>query len=139
MNNTLVQSSGVPHYYGDIVRGLFLTAAVIMLIGLPVISGYVHMPVVFSVIGILVLGLSAGLTNPRQVGNAVINSIIAAVGFLVFATYIVSSYRDGGADSKFFVANLMLGFIFIFAVYFSMKTVRGLTVLRQRNRGYDDD
>lgn len=110
-----------------------------MLIGLPAVTNSVHLPVLLSIGGILVLGLSAGLTNPRQIGNAVLNAIIATVGFVIFEVYTVNAYQNGGADSKFFATNLILGFLFLFAVYFSMKTLRGLSVLRNSDYDYDDE
>jgi hypothetical protein len=119
-------TSGIKHYYGDIVRMLFLAAAILMLVGLPAISNYVSIPTVFSVISMLILGLAAGLTNPKQKWDAGINTVIASVGFVVFETYAVIAFREHGGTDKFFLSNLILGFIFLIAVYFSVKTLRGL-------------
>lgn len=114
------------HYYGNVVRLIFLASAVIMLIGLPAIIDYIGAPTLLSVIAILVLGLAAGLTNPKQRWDAAINIIISIVGFIVFESYAVSMYQQHGTDNKFFITNLVLGFLFLFALYFSVKTWRGL-------------
>lgn len=114
------------HYYGNIVRMLFLMASIYMVVGLPVIRNYIEIPTVLSVIGILILGLAAGLTNPKQTWDAGINVGIAGFGLVVFESYAVAAYTKNGADDKFFLSNLILGFIFLLAVYFSVKTLRGL-------------
>lgn len=126
MEDRIHPQQKIDHYYGDIVRMLFLVSAMIMLIGLPVVSNYIAIPAIISVVGILVLGLAAGLTNPKQTWDAAINVAVAIVGFVVFESYAVSLYQKLGMDNKFFIANLILGFIFLFAVYFSVKTLRGL-------------
>lgn len=120
-----------PHYYGNIVRILFLTAALVMMVGLPAIRDYLHIPTIFSVTAILVLSLAAGLTNPRQIWEAGLNAIISIVAFLFFESYAVWAYEHYSATDKFFIANLALGFIFLFATYFSVKTFRVLLMNRE--------
>lgn len=112
------------HYYGDIVRYLFLAAAVLMIITLPLFQDYIAVPLIISIIGIAVLGLAAGLTNPRQKLSAMINLIIALGGFLIFGYVAVDSFGTTGVDDKFLLTNIILALIFIFALYFSMKTLR---------------
>lgn len=119
------QSQNV-HYYGDIVRFLFMCAALVMVVGLPIVSNYIYLPTWVSVLGILVLGLAAGFTNPRQIWDAGANVVISSVGFFLFDLFTVESYIDINLHTKFFVANIVLATIFLFATYFSVKTVRGL-------------
>ncbi len=118
------------HYYGDTVRMLFLLAALIMLVSLPVFADLTGLPPFVSVGAILVLGLAAGLTNPEQLWDAGVNAAIAVVGTLVFEGYAVLLYQKYNGPSGFFFTNLVLGFIFFVAVYFSVKTVRGLLLVR---------
>lgn len=120
----LVTSSKLSHYYGDIVRALFLCATAVMLLGLPTFVGYIQLPTMVSVFAMLVLGCAAGLTNPVQLWSAVLNVIISLCGFIVFESYAVIAYTQSGSFS-FLMANLVLGFIFMAAFYFSMKTARG--------------
>lgn len=112
------------HYYGDIVRYLFLAAAVIMIMTLPLFSKQVNFPVIGSVIAIAVLGIAAGLTNPKQFTSALINLLISLFGFIVFLYTSVTSYQTIGATDKFILTDIIISTIFIFAVYFSMKTLR---------------
>jgi hypothetical protein len=127
--NTLTIQKDTPHYYGDTVRFLFLVAAVIMLLTLPMVSEVLNIPTVISVASILVLGAAAGLTNPKQVWDSAINVFISAAGFLIFETTAVWTYRqhiDTVSAERFFLANIGLGLIFMIALYFSVKTLRGL-------------
>lgn len=113
------------HYYGDIVRILFLVASAVMLVGLPAFLDYTHLPTLVSVFAILILSCAAGLTNPNQLWSAVLNVVISIVGFMVFESFAVIAYTN--AESfPFLAANLILGFIFIAAVYYSVKTFRGV-------------
>lgn len=121
------------HYYGDVVRILFMAAALVMLIGLPAIRNYIQIPTFFSVAAMLVLGFTAGLTNPKQIWEAGVNVVISLIGFLVFESYAVWAYQRYSATDKFFIANLVLGFIFLFATYFSVKTWRGLYLDRSES------
>lgn len=127
MIKSIVSYPRISHYYGDTVRALFLVAAIIMVVGLPAVSGYISIPTPFSVAGMLVLGLAAGFTNPKQRWDAAINAVIAAVGFFVFESYAVSSFREHGAD-KFFLSNVVLGFLFLMALYYGVKTFRGTLI-----------
>lgn len=121
----LVTQSKPAHYYGDIVRILFLVACAVMLVGLPAFLGYTHLPTIVSVFAMLILGCAAGLTNPNQLWSAVLNVIISVFGFMVFESFAVIAYTN--AESfPFLASNLCLGFIFIAAVYYSVKTVRGM-------------
>jgi hypothetical protein len=104
---------------------LFLIGAACMLAGLPVLTGAVNLPTPASVVGILILVLAAGMTNPLQRWDAVVNLFIAITGFVIFETYAVNAYTDG-TNIQFFLTNLFLSFVFLFASYFSIKTVRGL-------------
>lgn len=112
------------HYYGDIVRYLFLAAAVLMLIGLPVFQDYINLPVLVSVCAIAILGIAAGLTNPQQMISATANFVVAVAGFIIFAYNSVIAYGNEIADDKFLLSNVVLGVIFLFSLYFSMKTLR---------------
>jgi hypothetical protein len=120
----LVTQSKPAHYYGDVVRALFLAACVVMLVGLPAFLGYTRVPTLVSVLAVLLLGCAAGLTNPNQFRTAVLNAVLSVVGFVVFEAFAVIAY--GSTESFLFLAaNVCLGFIFIAAVYYSVKTVRG--------------
>ena len=112
------------HYYGDIVRYLFLAAGIIMLVTLPLFQSLIETPLMVSISGIAVLGIAAGLTNPQQVVSAVVNFVISIVGFITFAYSATTSFQGKIENDKFILTNIILAAIFIFAIYFSMKTMR---------------
>lgn len=126
--NTINRSEKTPaHYYGDYVRAAFLLAAVIMLVSLPSFGSVLRVPVIVSVGSILVLGLAAGLTNPKQKWDAGVNMVLAAIGFLIFESVAVIVYQQDIATpimQRFFITNLGLGLIFLAALYFAVKTFR---------------
>lgn len=113
------------HYHGDTVRILFLVAAGIMLVSLPLVQSKVFLPSFLSVVAIVILTLAAGITNPKLVWTAQANCAISVLAFLVFDTEAVLAFRAETFDSIFFGANFILGFIFLFATYYSVKTLRG--------------
>ncbi len=124
-----IMKAKFPHYYGDTVRWLFMIAAIGMLLMLPAVSNILNIPAVVSVIGILILGFAAGFTNPKQLWDAVVNAIISAGGFLMFETVAVWTYQQNfntAQAERFFLANVGLGLVFLIAIYFSVKTLRGL-------------
>jgi hypothetical protein len=108
-----------------------MLAGVIMLITLPSFSRILNIPVLVSVAGILILALSAGLTNPRLQWVAWANVIVSSIGFLIFETYGILAYNQGtqGAISRigenFVIINIMLGLMFLISLYFSVRTLRG--------------
>src|SRR3989338_4864476 len=54
------------HYYGDLVRKLFLAGGIIMIFGLPFMKDLFDLPIYIPLMAILVLAYLAGLTSPRQ-------------------------------------------------------------------------
>lgn len=124
-----------PHYYGDTVRWLFMIAAIGMLLMLPAVNDIINIPAIVSVAGILILGFAAGFTNPKQLWDAGINTAISMIGFLLFETVAVWTYQQHLNTVQaewFFMANIGLGLLFLLALYFSVKTLRGL-LLKDEN------
>jgi hypothetical protein len=111
------------HYYGDTVRRIFLIAAFVMALTLPFFVPKVPVPFYISLSSIPLLVLLAGLTNPREIWVLVVNVVASIAGSIVFEYYAVFGYRGG--DMPYFIVNQVLAVIFLIAVYFSMKTLRG--------------
>lgn len=113
-----------PHYYGDFVRVLFLAAAVVLMVGVPVYPEIFPFDILSNVIFILVIGLLAGITNPRQYWIANVNTVVSALSLIVFEYYAVAdSEMLRSLDVPFF-AKQLLALIFFFALYYSVKTSR---------------
>ncbi len=112
------------HYYGDVVRFLFLLGAVIMLITLPFLNPNLPVPLVISILIILTIGLVAGVTNPLQKSTAFITTLISSIALIVFEYYAVTTYLNDSFANLLFIVNQILALIFLFALYYSTKTLR---------------
>lgn len=110
------------HYYGDIVRRLFLFGAVLMLFAFPLFSPAIPVEPTLNIIAIVLLSVMAGLTNPRQKWTLVIDIVVSIVAFAVPEYYAITFSHLGG--SPLFVINQFLAFCFLIALYFSVKSAR---------------
>ena len=119
----LERSGASKHYYGDITRQLFVLMAFIMLVSTPFFHDRLPISASVSIIGVLVLAVVAGLTNPKLRSVIIFDFIVSLFVFLIFGVESVSSYQVS-VDSYFY-ANLALSIIALFALYFSSKTLRG--------------
>ncbi len=115
------------HYYGDRVRVLFLVISVSILIATPFFMDKLPLPATYSVLGVLILSVLAGLTNPRSKKVIIMDFVISLLLVIVFGYQTMDSYR-GFYPDLFFLSNLTLGVLSVFALYFSSKTVRGGTL-----------
>lgn len=129
MEDTRFVKKILPHYYGNVVRMLFMFAAIIMLTTLPIFNQHLGLPTIFSIISILILGLTAGLTNPLLFWDAWVNVFISCIGFIAVTAYAVKAY---GQDLPIFLlTNVILSFIFMLAVYLSVKTLRTFVLAKK--------
>jgi hypothetical protein len=114
------------HHHGNAVKYLFLLAAIIMLISLPLFSSSTLAPTFVSITAILLLVLAAGFSNSEQLWIRWVSLIIAIIGFLIFGTYSVQTYQTHALHTKFFTTNIALAFIFLISVYSTSKNLRML-------------
>ena len=114
----------IMHYHGDRVRNLFIWIAVIMLGMTPFFQDRLPIPAFLSIFGVLVFSMLAGLTNPKSRPIIIFNFIISIVALLNFGYESVVSYHNVATDT-FFLLNLGLATLSLFATYFSSKTLRG--------------
>lgn len=112
-----------PHYYGDLVRKFFFAGGLTMVITLAFYKHVLPVPSFFSIIAILVVGIAAGITNPRQKWISVLNTGISLVAFIVFEFHAVEGFDR--LDDPLFLITQGLAIIFFLALYFSVKTLRG--------------
>lgn len=114
------------HYYGDLVRFLFMLAAIIMLVTLPFLIGKLPVPLYASILAILAIGVLAGITNPLQKWISILNGAISFAALFVFEYYAVNSLTTSGAGNLYFITNQLLALVFLFALYYSIKTIRAM-------------
>lgn len=122
----------IPHYYGDIIRQIFVVVAVLMLVGAPFYGDELRKELPFELLGGITLVALAALTNPQSKSIMVFNSIAAAIGFFLYEFWALYGYDT----STWFVFLLrqLIAILFMAAFYFSMKTVRA-NLLRSDNNG----
>jgi hypothetical protein len=114
---------GPKHYYGDTVRILFVAAAVLILAAQVV--GGAFLTVSASLVAVVVLAVAAGLTNPVQSWIHWANIFISAIGLLMSGGVFLTRFRSGMGLASAIIA-LLLTIIFVYALYSSTKTLRGV-------------
>lgn len=114
------------HYYGDRVRTLFIIGALVMVAGLPFVAEDISLPLIVSITGILVVSVAAGITSPQFVWSSILNIFISLYAVVEFEWYAVHWYNNHSGVDFFFVINQVLAMIFLIALYFSVKTFRGV-------------
>ena len=118
------------HYYGDNVRKLFILGAIIIMLSLPFFSDLLPVPVFVSIASILTLGFAAGLTNPTQMWVVIVNTIISASALVIFEYYAVANYLSDSIRYVLSLINQILAIVFLIALYYSVKTLRGMFLRR---------
>lgn len=114
------------HYYGDVIRILFILSAVIMSVTLPFLNTNLNVPVIVSIFAIVSIAVLAGFTNPVLRSTAVINTSVSAIGLVVYEYYAVQAYLVASFINLMFFVNQILALIFLFALYYSIKTLRAM-------------
>lgn len=115
------------HYHGDTVRILFLSAAALIFATRFVGN---ELPFSFGAIMLLILALviAAGITNPAQRWIHTVNMLLSIAGTITFGSIAFS--RIDAAEKLFSGDGLVavISFLFLAALYFATRTVRGLSV-----------
>ncbi|MEK7630987.1 MAG: hypothetical protein AAB417_03085 [Patescibacteria group bacterium] len=111
------------HYYGDVVRQLFIAGGVIMVLTLPFYKYILSVPSFIMVLAIVIIDVAAGLTNPRQAWVMKLDLGISLIAATVFEYHAVTGYET--QTEPLFWITQGLAVIFFFALYFSIKSVRG--------------
>lgn len=117
-----MMSTGIPHYYGDYVRQIFVVTGAAMLILAPFLVNRAPMLLPFEIGGAIVLVILAALTNPKKVWVLLADTLAAGVGIIVFESLAIAAYASGNWLA--FIALEVVTLAFLFALYFSLKTVR---------------
>ncbi len=122
-------------YYGNIVRKLFILCGLVILITLPFLKSLITGPIFYSLLIVIVLALSAGITSARYKKTILVDVIISALGFSFFAYQGIKNFS--GFVNLFFITNLVLAIIFLFAFYWSIKTARELKFPKKTDANRD--
>jgi hypothetical protein len=122
----------VPHYYGNATRAIFIIAAIVLILGLPTVSQYFGIPIIFAGTAIAILAIAAGITNPIQRGSLILNMIVSVFGLLTFIyiSWFMYKHEFGGIILEL---NQLMALLFLIASYLSVKSVRGYSLNQNNN------
>lgn len=112
----------IPHYYGDYVRQIFVVTGAAMLLLAPFLINRAPALLPFVIGGAIVLVILAALTNPKKIWVLMADSLAAGVGIIVFESLALAAYASGNWLA--FIALEVVTIAFLFALYYSLKTVR---------------
>lgn len=114
----------IPHYYGDAVRKCFLVSGCVMLFLIPVYSSALPGLLPIAIAGAVVLVFLAALTNPRKSWVMGANALVSGAGVVFCAMIALMAWESG--EMIIFFANQILALVFLFSLYYSVKTVRAM-------------
>ena len=126
MKTSLWIGAGIPHYYGDYVRVLFIAVAGLSFVVTPLWGDLLPFPIVIQVAAALLLVLLAGLTSPRGMFIMVANATIAAISIVLLESAAIVLRMVGPNAQQLFIAREIGVLLLLGALYFSMKTIRGM-------------
>jgi hypothetical protein len=115
---------GPRHYYGSIVRHLFLASAFISFVALPLWGSLLPFSLSIEICGGIVLVLLAGLTSPRNAMIMLLNALTASLGALLIE--IVAINAQGAEPLQLLVAREIVALLLLLGFYFSVKTMRAM-------------
>lgn len=127
----------VSHYYGDIVRDFLLGGAVVMLLSAPFYADELRAELPFEVISaIIIVGLAA-MTNPWKKSILAADAIAAGIVTAVYQIWALNGYDTTGTTA--FILREAISIIFMFAFYFSVKTLRAMVLHQIGKRASIDE
>jgi hypothetical protein len=117
------------HYYGSIVRKLFVSAGILQLIIILVDKDLIQFNLVVGVVSALVIVMLAGFTSPINKWAMIGDLAFAALSFVIFEYLAIARQLQVNTFVDFiFLIRQALAIIFVVAVYFAAKTFRGLII-----------
>jgi hypothetical protein len=116
----------IEHYYGDTARELLLGGTILMLLTSPLYADRLTVEFPFEMAGALVAVCFAALTNPWKRWAVMGDAIVAGVAAVIFQGWAI---LDFSSDNPIpFVFREAIAIVAIFALYFSVKTVRAMVL-----------
>ena len=113
------------HYYGSIVRKLFILAAVLTFLIYPFFYSFLPQQPTLMIFAVAVLAVMAGLTSRQGRLAITVDMVISFLAILFFENHAIIFLKV--LPRGIFLADQILTFIFFFALYYSVKTFRGMS------------
>jgi hypothetical protein len=121
----------IDHYYGNIVRACFIIASFMLLGTILIDWRLLNFYLLVGVVGIVVLIVLAGLTNPKSLKVLNIEAGVSAFGFIFFEYAAIIAFETVQDFSNLtFLFRQILAILFLVALYYSIKSIRWLRVLQ---------
>lgn len=117
----LASEPHIRHYYGNVVRVLFIVLAVCIAISIP-LSGEMELAIYFAGPAVLSLILLAGLTNPHSKNIFVLNVLVSGLGILCAEVLALGAFA--ASNMLFFIIMEIVTGLCIASFYYSVKTMR---------------
>ncbi|MCX6755529.1 MAG: hypothetical protein NT068_03280 [Candidatus Nomurabacteria bacterium] len=118
------------HYYGKIIRSIFIVGGLVMLLSFPFFSSLINLPIYIPIITIILFVVIGGLINPLSKWIFIAGSIIPVLALTMFEYYAFNTYQNisnlNSMSVAFFWINQALALMFFFATYLSVKTLRAM-------------
>jgi len=112
------------HYYGDTVRQLFLAGGILILISMPIYNNVLPLGSGVAIVLVVILALAAGITCSKERWIIIFDTIASTVLLIIFQFYSATYYVQ---DSFIlFIVRQSIAIIFLFALYYSAKTLRAM-------------
>lgn len=119
-----LQNRDIPHYYGDSIRIFFLVIAVFWGVTTPTYGNLLPFGLVWEIVGLVLLVLLAGLTNPKGEWVMLYNAVVSGIGLFLFEAAAIRFYAIEPFPA--FLMREAIAFLFLLAFYLSVKTVRAM-------------
>jgi hypothetical protein len=118
------ESTQVSHYHGDTVRTLFLIGGIAILATLPFFKNLIQTGTGLLPVFVVLLALGAAIVNPFQRWITALNLIISAAAVVLFEYAAVIGFSED--IFLLSVIRQVLAVIFLFALYYSGRTLRAM-------------
>ena len=114
----------IPHYYGDYVRQIFMLCAAVMLVFSPFLARDNIAILPFEIGGALLIAILGAFTNPARQLSMLADAVAAGVGIVTYELLALDAFSSGATIA--FIEREALAVAFLFALYFSLKTIRNM-------------
>lgn len=118
------QGKSVRHYYGDTVRVMFLSAAIVYAVAMPLFGELLPIGTMGGIAVVLALALFAGITNPHSKIVMILDVAIAGVGLFLLQNAALMYFSVDGV--MLFILREASVILFLIAFYESVKSLRSM-------------
>ena len=120
----------VAYYYGDLARGLLLSATFLSLIASPLYVDHLRTQFIFVLAGAIITIIVASLTDTRRVWSFVADMAVAIPGFVAYTAW--GFVRYSTTTWTEFIFRICVALLYVLAFYVSFKTVHVLLERKHR-------